>query len=38
MFLPKKSLSINKSVFTTDGAAIVFPKVLKTPITIIINY
>ncbi len=38
MFLPKKSLSINKSVFTEDGAAIVFPKVLKTLITIITNY
>ncbi len=38
MFLPRKLISINKSVFTGDGAAIVFPKELKTLITIITNY
>jgi hypothetical protein len=33
MFLPIKLLNFNKSSFTADGAAIVFPKVLKTLIT-----
>jgi hypothetical protein len=33
MFSLIKSLIFNKSVFRTDGAAIVYPKVLKTLIT-----